>query len=137
MNDPGALVDVVRALDALLRTSTDADAAMVARLSSEAAALGVTLDTLRARLVESAAATLAPAQLDAAPGARLALAVSSALAATDLDAAIRALREPAAPPAREVARAALRVRLGLAFRLCAAALAGVAGHEFHEQGATR
>jgi len=123
--DVRPLVDAVWALDGLLRASRTAGAGEVARLAADAAALGAALETYRVHLADIAAAGLdGDLAATSVTGA-----VAAALAATDLDAAVRALRDTTAPVAAAVAPAALRIRLTLAFRLCAAALAGLAGRE--------
>ena len=123
--DPRALIEVVRVLEGLLRATEIANAEEMAGLTADAATLGGALDAYRAQLAEVAEAGL---DADATP-ATLTRAVAAALAATDLDAAVRALRETTTPVAEGVAGAALRVRVSLALRLCAAALAGLAGRE--------
>jgi hypothetical protein len=123
--DVQALVEAVRALDGLLRAAQTADGNETSRLAADAAALGAALDAYRAELARVAAVDFAA---EPAP-ASMTRGVAVALAATDLDAAVRALRDATAPVADDVAPAALRVRLTLAFRLCAAALAGLAGRE--------
>lgn len=119
--DVGPLAEAVRTLDEWLRASPETSA----QLAADAVALGARLDAYRERLAAVAAAGL---DGELAP-ATVTRAVAAALAATDLDAAVRALRDAEAPVAPKVAPAALRVRLGLAFRLCAAALAGLAARE--------
>ena len=123
--DVPALVEAVGALERLVRAAETARAADLARLAADAVALGAGLEAGRARLADIESTGLTS---DADP-ASLTRGVAAALAATDLSAAVRALRDATAPVADPVAVAALRVRLGLAFRLCAAALAGLAGRE--------
>lgn len=124
-SDPVELVGAVRTAHELLRAASGATRGELSRLAADAAVLSERLQACRRRLADVEMAGLS---VEATPAA-LRGAVAAALAATDLDAALRALRAPAMPVAESVAPTAWRVRLGLAFQLCAAALAGLAGPE--------